>query len=74
MSLFLKAMSELSQIAQKADVIGEPRLTLTFDTEADKARFKKELERDINNVIAMKYDKIINASEFLVYGIKVRIL
>lgn len=74
MSLFLKAMKEISQIARQADVQGEPRISLTFDTEVDKARFKIELERDINNVISMKYDKIINASEFKIYGISVRIL
>jgi hypothetical protein len=74
MSLFLKAMQDISQLARQADVIGEPRISLSFDNEPDKARFKRELERDINNTIALRHDKIINASEFKMYGITVRIL
>jgi len=74
MSLFLKAIQDIAQLVRQADVIGEPRISLTFDSEPDKARFRRELERDINNTLALRFDKIINASEFKIHGISVRIL
>lgn len=74
MSLFLKAIQDISQLARQADVIGEPRISLSFDNEHDKARFKRELIRDLNNSLAMRYDKIIEALEFKIYGVSIRIV
>ncbi len=74
MSQFLQALERISYICRKADVIGTPRISITFDNDADTTRFAAELNRDINNIIAFKHHKIGEYSEFTIYGINVRLL
>jgi hypothetical protein len=74
MSLFLQAIEKIAWLFRKADVTGTPRISITFDNQADEARFLRELNRDINNVIAFQHNSIGKYSEFTIYGVNVRIL
>ncbi len=49
-------------------------VTLTFDNDADTARFIVEMNRDINNTINVQYNRIARYTEFSAYGVKVRII
>lgn len=74
MSLFLKAINEISYLVKRADVIGTPRISISFDTDADQYRFMAELNRDINNTIRFEHHHIAKYKEVEIYGIKVRFL
>jgi hypothetical protein len=67
-------IDKMSYLSKKADVIGTPRISITFDNDADTARFLRELNRDIDNTINLKYNRIGQYQEFTIYGVNVRIL
>ena len=50
------------------------RISISFASPSDKARFEIELKRDIENAIEYKYHSVIDASVFKIYGIEVRVL
>lgn len=74
MSLFLQAIDKISYLVKRADITGTPRISISFDNDADQARFMIELNRDINNVIHFKHHQIAKFEEIEVYGIKVRLI
>ena len=74
MSLFLQAIEKIAFLARKADVAGTPRISITFDTDADEARFMVEINRDVNNTIHFKHHQIAKYEDFTIYGVNVRIL
>lgn len=43
MSLFLQSIEKIAFLARKADVRGTPRISISFDNEADEARFLREI-------------------------------
>ncbi len=74
MSLFLQAIQNIAYLTRKSDVVGKPRISISFDTDADEARFLVELNRDIANTVNFKYNNIAKYSETDIYGITVRIV
>lgn len=74
MSIFLRAIAEIAHLKDKADVHGSLRISISCDNDADKARLKHELKRDLNNSIAYGYNTVMNVSEMKINGIDVRIL
>ncbi len=73
MSLMLQALNKISYLARKADVVGTPRISITFDTPTDGARFEVELKRDMHH-LHLPYKSSLDVNVFVAYGIEVRIL
>ena len=74
LSLFLKALSEIRYLKEKADCHGNMRMSITFDNPSDKAKFELELKRDLGNIVDYYMSHHINAGIIHVYGIEVRVL
>ena len=59
----------------QADVHGQPRLSITFDTVADRERFRVEAERQINaSGLVLHRPGQLDLSETTICGVKVRVI
>ena len=73
MSIF-KAIYELQAMCRKADVVGTPRLSISFDDERDKQYFEAELKREIEAKTPGVVTHYIPINDMTLYGIRVRII
>ncbi len=68
-----KSISEIIHVARKADCKEMPRVSISFNSMSDKARFEHEVKREFSHISLRPVDSM-SLSEFTVMGVKVRIL
>ena len=73
---FLKALENISQLCKQADVVGRPRISITFDTGADRERFIVEMTRQLraSGVLNNIYSEPMQATNGCAFGIDYRIV
>lgn len=74
MSTLIKAMSELKELFDKADVQGEPIVSISFSEKYDRFRFQTELRNDLSSLQLCVLKQIGEFEEITINGIKVRIV
>jgi hypothetical protein len=75
MAGLVRAVHEISNLARQADVQGIPRVTITFDTDRDRAVFRAECKRQMDaEGLARFSDSPWDFSEATIAGVRVRII
>lgn len=74
MSEFTKAIDLINYVALKADCKNTPRVSLSFDTSGDRARFEQELKRELEPYQMSWGSQSWDMREFTLRGVKVRVL
>lgn len=75
MSILFQAMHAISTLAAQADVHGKVRVSITFDSEADRARFSHEAERQIRaGGLVLCNDRFLNLESATIHGVDLRIV
>jgi hypothetical protein len=69
----LRAVAEFAAFCKKADVVGEPRISISFDNPRDAAYFEREVSRELAGQLHM-YPQPMSANEFRMYGVHLRIM
>lgn len=72
MSALLKSIEQFAWFCKKADVVGMPRLSISFDNERDAAHFEAEVRREFQGSIIPTW--LHSFDEFTVYGVHIRIM
>lgn len=75
MSDMMKSFGYLRQLCDRADVVGTPRVSITFDSDRDKALFEAEMMRQIKNTVHFRQTDFFGGSvgQMTIYGIKLRL-
>jgi hypothetical protein len=71
MSILLRSIEQFSLFCRKADVVGTPRLSISFDSERDAAYFEREVQRELRGTLPTW---VPPTGEFTIYGVHVRIV
>lgn len=74
MSEFQRAVDLINFMARKADCKNPPRISLSFDTPGDRARFEQEIKREMDPYQMSWGVPSWDMREFTLHGVKVRIL
>lgn len=73
--MLFEAIHRIAELAAKSDVHGTPRVSISFDSPADAARFRAEAEREIKAAgLSMTYDGHMDLHNCKIHGVDVRIL
>lgn len=68
-----QSIAALVYVAKKADCKDMPRVSISFTSVSDKARFEHEIKREFSE-LSLRPIHSMNLSELTVMGIKVRVI
>ena len=75
MAGLVRAIHEIGTLARQADVQGTPRVSITFDTERDRAVFRAECKRQMDAEGLTRFsDSPWGFSEVAIAGVRVRVI